>query len=93
MVIPALCVCRSLGSGSIPVQTLCVRFHPTDTNHLFVGTDEVFNLMLVVIIVIIVLFQFFVRALFCTRLVTVDVPFPVSTSLIRRPTAPVMSPR
>ena len=31
----------SLRSGSIPVQTLCVRFHPTDTNHLFVGTDEV----------------------------------------------------
>lgn len=30
----------SLSSGSVPVQTLCVRFHPTDTNHLFVGTDE-----------------------------------------------------
>jgi hypothetical protein len=25
---------------SIPVQTLCVRFHSTDTNHIFLGTDE-----------------------------------------------------
>ena len=32
---------RSLCPGSIPMQTLCIRFHSTDSNHMFIGTDEV----------------------------------------------------
>ena len=33
--------CFRSSPDSIPAQTLCVRFHSTDTSHIFLGTDEV----------------------------------------------------
>ena len=36
-------MCSRSSPDSIPVQSLCVRFHSIDTNHIFFGTDEVLD--------------------------------------------------